>query len=151
MELKVSDGVTERVIGCLYGDRATPWAGIAEREVSLLELLARHLGVTLEMRLLQEASQRKAHHLEMINSMSRALAGTLELDRLLEQALGHILAVTHGEQGYIFFGEGDSMTCRASRDASGRSLGEVQVSRSVIARGGRDRQPLAILDIGQDV
>ena len=68
----------------------------------------------------------------------------------LQQALGHILAVTHGEQGYIFFGQGEDMTCRASMDRAGHRLDSVQVSRSVIARVGRERRPLAILDIGQD-
>lgn len=148
--LKVNDGQSERVIGCLYGDRQAPWVGIAEREVTLLELMAKHISVTLEMRILQDESTRKAQHLEIINSLSRALAGTLDLEHLLSLALGHILKVTHGEQGYIFFGAGQDMTCRASMDRQGRPIEEVQVSRSVIARVVGERQPLAILDIGQD-
>ncbi|HEY9724600.1 MAG TPA: ATP-binding protein, partial [Oscillatoriaceae cyanobacterium] len=54
----------------------------------------------------------------------------------------------HGEQGYVFFGEGEA--CRASLDRNGQPVSEIQVSRSVIARVVRDRKPVAILDIGQD-
>jgi signal transduction histidine kinase/tetratricopeptide (TPR) repeat protein len=148
--LKVNDGQAERVIGCLYGDRQASWVGVSEREVTLLELMAKHISVTLEMRILQDESTRKAHHLEMINSLSRALADTLDLERLLKQALGQVLQITHGEHASIFFGQGEDMTCKASMDRHGQPLADVHVSRSVIARVSRERQPLAILDIGQD-
>jgi signal transduction histidine kinase len=148
--LKVSDGETERVIGCLYGDRQSPWVGVSEREVTLLALMARHLSVAVEMRVLQEESARKAHQLETINSLSKALAGTLDLEPLLDQALGEILQITQGEHGYLFFGQGEDMPCRVAMDRHGARLSEVQVSRSVMARVSRERQPVAILDIGQD-
>jgi signal transduction histidine kinase len=111
-------------------------------------MVARYTSVILEVGLLQEESARKAHRLEILNQLSRALAGTLDLDRLLNLALGKVLEITEGEQGYIFFGEG--LACRASLDRQGQPISEIQVSRSVLARVQRDRVPLAILDIGQD-
>ncbi|MFP5501060.1 MAG: GAF domain-containing protein, partial [Candidatus Sericytochromatia bacterium] len=142
------DASGERVIGCLYGDSQAPWLGVSERAVRILEHLARYAGVVLEVGLLQDESNRKAHRLEMLNQLSRVIAGTLDLDKLLTLALGQILQITQGEEGYVFFGDG--LACRASMDRQGRKLSEVHVSQGVIARVQRERQPLAILDVGLD-
>ncbi len=141
------DGV-ERVLGCLYGDRPVPWQGLGEAEIAALERMARHAGVALRNAVLEEDSRRKTERLELIGDLTRALAGTLDVDRLLGLALRQVLAVTRGEHGYVFFG--DDLACRASLDREGRALAEVVVSRSVIARVRADRLPLTILDIGQD-
>ncbi|MDB5100090.1 MAG: putative ATPase, partial [Cyanobacteria bacterium RYN_339] len=148
LKVRTPDGQGEKVLGCLYGDRQAPWLGVSEKEVGLLEVMARYISVTLEIGVLQDESSRKTHRLEMMNNLSRALAGTLDLEKLLNLALMQILRVSAGEQGYLFFGE--DLTCRASLDQEGQVLTEIQVSRSVIARVARDRKPLTILDVGAD-
>jgi signal transduction histidine kinase len=148
LKVRRADGTGERVLGCLYGDRQATWVGVGDKEVGLLELMARYISVTLEIGVLQDESSRKTHRLEMLNDLSRALAGTLDLERLLTLALTQIMRVSAGQQGYLFFG--DDLKCRASLDQDGRVLTEIQVSRSVIDRVARDRRPLTILDVGAD-
>ncbi|HEY9723621.1 MAG TPA: GAF domain-containing protein, partial [Oscillatoriaceae cyanobacterium] len=97
--LKVPDGDRERVLGCLYGDRQAPWIGISDQEIALVEMMARYTSVMIEVGLLQADTQRKSHRLKMLNQFSQALAGTLDIDKLLHLALRQILQITHGEQG----------------------------------------------------
>jgi signal transduction histidine kinase len=113
-----------------------------------LEAFCQRAGLVL-FRALQDAeAARKAARSNLLTQLHLALAGTLDVDALLRQALAQVLTIFQGEQAFVFFGA--DQACRASLDRAGGCPDPAHTSRTVRSRVMDERRPVTILDVGQD-
>lgn len=138
------------LLGLVYLERAPERAAFSDREVAKIEGLAAYscLAITNSRFVSQITGQVRKY--QNINEVSLAISAILQLDELLDLILERCLALTDGQQGYIFLGEGESLTCLASRDSAGKGIAEVEISRSILDRCIEESAPICILDTHDD-
>lgn len=138
------------VVGLVYLERREPAGRFSRQELARLEGLAAYATMAIHHVRQNSDMALRLQKLRLINEVSLAISGTIELDRLLALILRHSLALTGGEQGYILSGAGDEVSCLASRDARGASIDSFEISRSVLARCLEENRSICILDTHED-
>ncbi|MEB3221583.1 MAG: GAF domain-containing sensor histidine kinase [Candidatus Sericytochromatia bacterium] len=113
-----------------------------------LEAFCQHAGLVLARAHRDAEAARQVARSNLFTRLHHALAGTLDVDALLRQALHQVLAIFQGEQAFVFFGA--DQACRASLDRVGGHPDPSLTSRTVRSRVMAERRPVTILDVGQD-
>jgi adenylate cyclase len=77
--------------------------------------------------------QKAANNLKIIYSVSEALAGNLDLDRVLDDVLEKIFEVVKADRGVVFLVDPKGKLRRAAQKARGQKVqGEIPVSQSIL-------------------
>ncbi|MEB3330504.1 MAG: ATP-binding protein [Candidatus Sericytochromatia bacterium] len=134
-----------RAAGALALVELPPGGGL---EVDGLGTFCQRAGLVLSRAMVDAAVSRKAARSSLLTQLHQALAGTLDVDALLRQALAQVLAIFQGEQAFVFVGA--DQACRASLDHAGGRPDPAHTSRTVRGRVMAERRPVTILDVGQD-
>ncbi len=140
-------GLTDLSASLSYRFRSPQVGELCER-IAQLSLLLERLNTGLEQ---QEKDQSQ---LEGLIQVSRAVNSTLDLDEVLNRAMDVIVQVTRAERGFLMLtdpatGELVFQVARnMDRDVIARP--NFQVSRSVIERVAKDRQPIITTDAQRD-
>ncbi|MBI4316152.1 MAG: GAF domain-containing protein, partial [Chloroflexi bacterium] len=136
------------------GDLSTPVAAAGSDEVAELgrnfEAMRRRLAAWGEE--LEAAVQRRTRQLATLYAIDRAAAQSLELDKILNDALDKVLEVLEVEAGGIFLleADGETMTLRVSRglsDEFAQSVQHIRLGEGISGRAAAERKPV-VLDVG---
>lgn len=143
----------EKVIGFLNLVSDTPnffTTGHAER----LPAFADQAAVILENAHLQTEMERQARELGALNKASRTMASTLELNRVLQQAMAEVRALLNAEGASVLLYDkpNDELVFAAVAGAGSEKLAGTRLPVSVGVAGWalRERQPILVDDAQHD-
>ncbi len=90
------------------------------------------------------STQISIERLALLYRLSQTFNSTLDLDEVLNRVMDEVIAATHAERGFVMLCEGDRLAFRAARGMDHETIDdpEFQVSRGVVDRVARERQPV---------
>lgn len=144
VELERAEERLDRLLG-EFGQHGPLGLRRAER---LLEEACRRSGAEPEASALRAQRNRLLELMEI----NRALTTELDLSRLLEMILDHLVHLTGAEQAFLLMFEGDRIRVECYRNASGARLArpELEVSRTIVERVRETGEPIYTHDAAGD-
>ncbi len=136
--------VQGRPVGALYLDWSDSGQGIREPDIAELETLAGVAGVCLAQAELTVDLQRRTDRLQMLQDLSGALAGALELDELLAMALRNCIAVAGAERGAVLLGP--ELAVERTLSSKGQAEIPMRFSRAILRRIQAEGRAFAVID-----
>ena len=136
--------VQGRPVGALYLDWSDAGQAMREHDVAELETLAGVAGVCLAQAELLVDLQRRTDRLEMLQDLSGALAGALELDDLLAMALRNCIAIAGAERGAVLLGA--ELAVDRTLSAKGQAEIPMRFSRAILRRIQAEGRAFAVID-----
>lgn len=145
----------ERLIG-VFGIGAEPPRTFGDQDVELLSLLARHAAIAVENARLFAAEKRRAARHAALNQVGKLIAGSLDLDELLQTAVTAVnehlrytsialLLVDEDDPGTLV------LTARSGIYAENVDGDYRQsIHHGLIGAAARARRPLLVTDVHQD-
>lgn len=152
-ELAVPLNIDGRTIGVISVDSVKLRAFSSRDEAILVSLAAQSAKVIQNQQLYEEIRQ-KARALEMLSSVTAAVAGTLELDQVLEQVVNQAAKLMGAKLVSLMLID-DTQRALQIRAVSGgaedyRTKPPLPIAGSVTGRVIQTREPVAIRDVRQE-
>ncbi|HEY9721035.1 MAG TPA: ATP-binding protein [Oscillatoriaceae cyanobacterium] len=133
--------IDETLYGVLFVGRAQ-----GAVRADLLRTAASDLALVLTKDRGFRKSRADAHHLAMLNELSRMISATMDLPQILRMVLVQALELSEAEQGAVFWGP----ERLATLDRQGREVDDLRVSQSVVNQVLEEGRSLSILDTQED-
>ena len=146
--------VKGEVVGSIGLDAVGQQRCFDAEEVALAQTIANQVSIVIENARLFEETQQRAHQLEALTEIGRAIGSTLDLDEVLQLILAQLEQVIPYDAVSLWLREGETMRIQAVRgfEASAAHLGlTLTVADDALVREIVDIQrPLILADAQQD-
>lgn len=133
--------IGETLYGALFVGRAQ-----GDVRADRLRAAASDLALVLSKDRRFRKARADAHHLGMLNALSRMISATMDLPQILRMVLVQALELSEAEQGAVFWGP----ERLATLDREGREVDDLRVSQSVVNQVLEEGRSLSILDTQED-
>jgi diguanylate cyclase (GGDEF)-like protein len=144
--LKVPKGDTEEVAGVLYVDRMSPMEIL--EDLRLLEILANYAGVIIQNGALYASTRIQNERLQILNSLSRSISNSTDIDRIMQEILANALRVSGADEALVLLGP--SLTYRNGLTRSGEPPDTSHLSQSALRHVATELKSLCVLDATVD-
>lgn len=144
--------VSEKAIGCLAVFELSSNVEFSSDDVDLLTILSGQVSVAIDNALLYDQAQSRATQLETLNSLTKTITGSLNLEEVLEHVCNSVSFVAGNQSSAIFLTNPGEETVRLAHthktsEGFSKRNSKYSIGRSKRTRCLRSGQPVIIPDV----
>jgi putative nucleotidyltransferase with HDIG domain len=143
-----------KMFGAIYVDRQSINENFTPEDLEMVMGLATQASGAIENARIHQEWVEKSKRLELLNTLSKTISTSLDMEEVLDLVLKMTLDVSRAERGFLFMLDetGRKLLCRGARDLKGplRVDEDHEISQSICAKALASGEPISVADAMND-